>query len=172
MELRSTLFGLIARYPGLHLRELARQANTSEALTGYHVRHFLEAGTVEGVTDGYYLRLFPVGGRMPERDKLDLAVLRRKVPLEIVRFILERQEATHGELAAHLGIPKSTVSYHLRQLTDRKLLVQGKDSAAWRLENRQRMVRLLAKWTPPARSARNFEATWSSLYGKPPRKGK
>ncbi len=162
---RDRLYRLIGAYPGLHLRELARQASISEALAGYHMRHFVSEGLIEGVEDGNYLRLFATQGRRPrDPDQQTIAVLRQRIPLQIVLLLLERKAATHGEIASELDLAKSTASYHLAKLVEHGVVADAA-GRAFAVRDRTHIMRLLDTWRPTSALSENFEATWAGLYG-------
>lgn len=159
------LLGLIGAYPGLHVRELARESGLSEALASYHVRRLVSEGLVEGRDDGHYLRLFTMRGRQPpDRDKQILALLRQRIPLAIVLFLVKHRQVAHGDLATGLGIPKSTITYHVSKLVDHDVLAQEPDSRILRLKDHTHVVTLLERWRPTSALVDSFATSWAGLY--------
>ncbi|MES2154968.1 MAG: winged helix-turn-helix transcriptional regulator [bacterium] len=167
-----TLIALIGAYPGLHLRELARQGGLSEALAGYHVRRMLDAGVVEAHMDGNHLRLFATAGKgLRDEDRRVLAMMRQRLPLAIILHLLEVRSATHGTMAERLGIAKSTLSYHVAKLTEAGIIVQDGDGRTLRLRDAAHVAVLGQRWRPPSALVDSFAASWSGLYRPRGRRG-
>lgn len=167
---RRQLARLIEQYPGLHLRELARQADISEALAGYHMDALQSAGLVEIQEDGVYKRFYPAKGPSPTETEKDLIkILRQRVPLQIVLNLLEGKQMPHTELTARLGLAKSTVSYHLAKLRDAGIIAAGEGTLF--LAEPKRIERLLIKWEPPRDLTDSFADLWEGFFLKKRRPG-
>ena len=163
---RRAILSLVERYPGLHVRELARQASTSEALALYHLDQLVEAELVEAIEDGNYRRFYPRKGGAPlEEDRELMAWLRRRVPLQIALLLLERGSASHQQLTEALGLAKSTVSYHLAAL-EKSGFLQRDAHDLFTLQNPRKVARLLTRWEPPQDSVSRFGALWDRFYGR------
>lgn len=163
---RRALLALVGRYPGLHVRELARQASMSEALALYHLDQLVDQELVEAVEDGNYRRFYPRQGVAPlEEDRELMAWLRRRVPLQIALLLLEKTSATHQQLTDSLGLAKSTVSYHLSAL-EKAGFVRRDDVDAFVLQNPRKVARLLTRWEPPQDVTSRFGALWQRFYAR------
>jgi DNA-binding transcriptional ArsR family regulator len=167
LEMRRRLFALARDYPGLHVREAARQLETSVALVEYHAAVLTQAGLVRQDRAEGYVRLFAVGdpamATAAERDAL--ALLRRRIPLSIALHILDQdQPVQHKAICDALGISKSKLSFHLRKLEAAGLVRKNTDG---RFEPvaRGRLMALLLAYRPTPDLMEEFGATWLSLYG-------
>lgn len=162
---RRRLLELVERYPGLHVRELARQAGMSEALALYHLQKLLEAELVKVETDQNYRRFYSTEGQGPTEEERELmAFLRREVPLQIVLHLLERQSASNQDLSDILGLAKSTVSYHLGGLQAVGLVTRVPEGEAYTLADSRRVARLLLRYQPPKDVASRFGDLWTRFY--------
>jgi DNA-binding transcriptional ArsR family regulator len=166
LEMRRRLLATVASYPGLHVREAARQLGTSLALVEYHVGLLEEAGLVAVRRDDRYARLFAVQGPGPTEDERRvLGLLRAKLPLRITLYLLDRGEsAKHGEVADALGLGKSKLSFHLRKL-EAAGLVGRDDDGGLRVLQPKRVQRLLWTYQPTPDLREEFAKLWLGLYG-------
>lgn len=165
LQMRQRLVALVRAYPGLHIREAARQLDTSMALVEYHVQLLNEAGLLRIDKDDRYVRLYVDGPKQPDpAERALLALLRERLPLQVTLYLLDRGEpARHGEIAAALDIAKSKLSFHLRKL-EAAGVVGKTTEGAFQVANPRAIQRLLAEF-PPTTSLRNeFAKLWLSLY--------
>lgn len=166
LEMRRRLVALVAQYPGLHVREAARQLVTSMALIEYHVGLLEGAGLVETRRDDRYVRLYPVTGPRPnEGERAVLALLRERLPLRVTLFLLDRGEPVkHGEMAQALGLGKSKLSFHLRKLEGAGIAAKRADGTFEAVQPK-RLQRLLWTYQPTPDLREEFADMWLSLYG-------
>lgn len=166
LEMRRRLVALVAAYPGLHVREAARQLQTSTALIEYHLGLLAEAGLVEAKRDDRYVRIYPVSGPRPTTDERRLlSLLREKLPLRITLFLLDRGEPVkHGEVADALKLGKSKLSFHLRKLEAAGLVTKTADGL-FEAAQPKRVQRLLWTYQPTPDLREEFADVWLSLYG-------
>lgn len=166
LDMRRRLVALVATYPGLHVREAARQLNTSMALVEYHLGLLTAANIVEVRKDDRYARLYAVQGPRPTDAEADLlALLRERLPLRITLFLLDRAEPVkHGEIAGALALSKSKLSFHLRKLEAVNLLRKN-DQGAFELIRPRDIQRLLWTFQPTPDLRQEFAKVWLTLYG-------
>lgn len=163
LGIRKRLVQLVEQFPGLHLREIARQAEMSEALALYHLDQLEEGGVVESRTEEQFRRFFPVEApSIEERDRDLMALLRQRVPLQIALYLLAEGEATHGDITDQLELAKSTVSYHLDKLGKADFVTQ--EAGRFRLREPRRVERLLLRWEPPRSLTDRFTTLWTRFY--------
>jgi predicted transcriptional regulator len=163
IALRRKILELIERFPGLHLRDLARRADLSEALAGYHLEALEREGFVQSRFDAFYRRFFAVKVAGPSTaDQQLLAQLRQRVTADLAIHLLEQSPATQTALTKKLGLAKSTVSYHISKLEASGLVVVAPEGI--RLKEPERVRRILLTWRPPADVTERFSEMWRRLY--------
>lgn len=167
LEMRRRLVALVRQYPGLHIREAARQLGTSMALVEYHVALLSDSALVRVERDAGYARLYAVGKHDPdERERSVLAVLRGRIPLQLALYLLDRAEPVkHGDIATALGLGKSKLSFHLRKL-EAAGVARKTAEGAFEARDPQRLHRLLADFPPTSDLRNEFAKLWLSLYGE------
>jgi predicted transcriptional regulator len=166
LDIRRRILRRLEAFPGLHLREVARQEGLSEALAGYHLDALVAQGDLEERVEANYRRFYPTRGATPtDEERALLGVLRQPAPLEIVVFLFDRDEATHAEITGQLGLSKSTVSYHLHKLVEAGLVAPVEGRPGFRLVDAKRIGRLLIKWEPTRDATDRFSRLWGSFYG-------
>ena len=161
---RRRLYGLVKEYPGIHVREAARQLRTSMALVEYHLALLREHGLVTVSKEDGYARLYPADAPAPspgEREQVGL--LRQRLPLRITLTLLDDGPAKHKELADALGLGKSTLSFHLRKLESAGLV--ARDEGRFAVTDPPRVLRLLLAFPPTKTLREEFADVWLSLYG-------
>lgn len=168
LDMRRRLLEAVRRFPGLHLRELARQLDTSVALVSYHLENLLEAGLVRVEAEERYQRVFAVGDDWALRpeDRRWLAALRQPKALHVALHMLDvRGPVRHGDLVEALGIGKSTLTFHLKKL-QAVGIVEKTPSQQFVLTDARRLERLLLEHEPTPDLLGRFERLWLSLYGE------
>jgi predicted transcriptional regulator len=167
ISIRLRLLRLVEDYPGLHLRELAREAHASEALAGYHLDALETTRRIESRLEGGYRRFYPREHPAPaKRDRAVIHLLRQRVPLEIVLFLLETGAATHKEVTDRLGLAKSTVSYQLGKLQSAGIVATAPDGQSLTVRQPKRVEALLLEWRPPKPLTDRFADLWSAFYNR------
>ncbi|MGQ0536171.1 MAG: ArsR family transcriptional regulator [Methanobacteriota archaeon] len=165
IEIKRRLVSLVARYPGLHLRELARQAEVSEQLAGYHLNNLVADGLVEAVEESGYRRFYAASGERPRSEEREtLALIRQPVPFQVLLFLLQRGSATHDEIRAETRVSKSTVTYHLSKLRDAGLVEPVEGHPGFRVSDRRRIERLIVRWRPTPDLVDRFADLWRRFY--------
>ena len=168
LEMRRRVFALVQAYPGLHIREVARQLDTSLALVEYHVALLRNSGLLREEHDERYVRLFAVpqdGSGPTAAQRSVLRALRARLPLQITLYLLDHDEPRqHKAMCADLGLGKSTLSFHLRKLESAGVVRKTADG---RFEPRDRtqLLRLLLEYQPTPDLRQEFADVWLSLYG-------
>lgn len=163
-DVKVRLVRLVERYPGLHLRELAREADVSEALAGYHLDRLEDDDHIESRTEEGFRRFYPLEAPGPTEEERELlAILRRQTPLEIVVYLIEEGPSSHAEITRQVDLAKSTVSYHLSNLQEAGLVERGDDDR-FGLVDARRIERILLRWEPPQDLTDKFAELWRRFY--------
>jgi predicted transcriptional regulator len=166
------VFRCVEEFPGLHLREVARQCGMDPNHAKYHLQALERHGLVSSREQGAYQVFFPraEGPLGPQEtvgrdEKEALALLRQPVPLHAVLLLLDRGACAHAELEAEVPVKRTTLHYHMAKL-ERAGLVQswreGKERR-YRLAEADRMLALLVRYRPPDRLVAGFLEAWEAL---------
>lgn len=166
LAMRRRVLGAIEQYPGLHVREIARQVGTSLALVEYHLALLEGAGLIEVQREDRYARVYAVQTPGPtEEERKVLALLREKLPLQVTLHLLDRDEpARHGDIAQALGLGKSKLSFHLRKLEAAGVMART-PAGQFAVQQPRRIQRLLWTYKPTPDLREEFAKVWLSLYG-------
>lgn len=166
LAIRRRLYALVKAYPGIHVREAARQLDTSMALVEYHLALLKEHGLVTVQKDDRYARLYPTDVPAPgagERERVGL--LRQRLPLRITLTLLDNGPVKHKDLAEALGLGKSTLSFHLRKL-EAADLIRRDPEGRFAVHEPAKVLRLLVAYPPTEDLRQAFADVWLSLYGE------
>lgn len=124
VQSRKDLYDFVRRNPGFHLREVSRALNLSITLADYHLRFLERHELITSSMDGEYKRFYPrsTPGLADSRPALTsaerqiLASLRQHVPLRVLYFLMEREDATHKQMLEQVPVSPSTLSHHLKKM--------------------------------------------------------
>ncbi|TLZ92709.1 MAG: winged helix-turn-helix transcriptional regulator [Methanobacteriota archaeon] len=152
---RKNLYDFVRRNPGFHLRELSRALNLSITLADYHLRFLERHDLVTSSMDGEYKRFYPrstpgladVPAALSETDRQILAYLRQPVPLRVIAFLMEHEEATHKLILEQVPVSPSTLSHHLKKMQASGVIdrAEGKERG-YRILQPKTVARLMATY--------------------------
>lgn len=169
VEMRRRILEFVNQYPGLHLRELQRRAQTSAMLVEYHLNVLERLGLVTSLEEGGYRRFFPArDAKVPlgKTEKMWLGMLRQPVPLGIALFLLENPGATHKMLADIVPVTKSTLTYHLKNMEAGGLILRDPPGGReFRLQDAQRVLALLRAYSPTPDMVSAYGQMWDQIFG-------
>jgi predicted transcriptional regulator len=167
---RRRLYALVQSYPGLHIREAARQLGTSVALVEYHAAILRENGLVREERDERYVRLYAAtpgaDAKAPtEAERAALRTLRERLPLRVTLHLLDHDgPQQHKAICDALDLGKSKLSFHLRKL-EAAGIVQKTGDGLFTVRDRARLLALLLSYQPTPDLREEFADVWLSLYG-------
>jgi predicted transcriptional regulator len=160
LDFRRDLLAMVKRYPGLHLRELARQLGTSVALVEYHIPVLLNADLIDVDADGYQ-RVFPKD--LLRVNRAWLGVLREEIPMQVTLLLLRRGPLRHGAICDGLGFGKSKVTFHLKKLQAARLVI--KQDLHFAIGDEKAVTQLLIANKPTNDFRDRFASLWANFYG-------
>ena len=166
LAMRRRLYATVRAYPGIHVREAARQLDTSLALVEYHLNLLRDNGLVVVEKDDRYARLYArdAAAAPDKKDRAVLAVLRARLPLQVTLHLLDKGATKHKDLAEALGLGKSKLSFHLRKLEAAGVVVKDAEGR-FLVDDPKRVDRLLAAFPPTKDLQEEFADVWLGLYG-------
>lgn len=171
-ELRRKLLDLVVRYPGLHLREIARLAELSVPHAQYHLRVLERNALLASQRQGENLRFYPTKaspvGDVPTLSAADrdlLHLLRRPTVFGLLVHLLVEAPLALTDLARRCRVSPSTMSYHLERLLGRGLVRREGETGAslWNLTDPDRVRALLLSHEPPPALVAGFLDAWQRL---------
>jgi len=165
LELRRRILQVVAQFPGIHVRLLARMLDRSQAITDYHVTSLLEARLLRAERMDAYLRLYPPASQQPldATERVTLGMLRERQVLHIALFLLlQARRCRHAEIARGTGLGKSLLSFHLDKMVANGL-VRSRDEQYF-LADPDLVRRLLASHQPVPDLREEFSDLWDALY--------
>ena len=163
LEIRQKIYDLIKKNPGLHARKIAEILCLQGQLADYHLQYLEKTEMLSSVKEEGYRRYY-VKGTLGVQERKLLSILRRETPLRIVVFLLQHPGCVYHEMPAQLHIDKSTLTYHLKKISQYGILriQEDSDDRHYFLENEQQIIDLLVKYKPYTRMER-FKDTWVNL---------
>lgn len=149
VERRRRLFESVEAYPGAHLRDLARRSSVPLGTALYHLDRLEAFGLVTVHRDGRYKRYF-AGPSVGVAEKALVSALRHATPRRIVEALLVTEPSTQRALSVAIGVSRSTLSAHIRQLVEDGIVLCSGDGieGAYRLRDRGVVARALAAMGP------------------------
>ena len=124
LKTRRVIYKYILKNPGIHERELSRRIKIPLSTIDYHLYYLKRKELVLTKTDGHYTLLY-ASGKVGEKDKKILAVLRQKAPRKIIIFLLLNTFSFHRDICSSIGLAPSTTSFHLNKLVELDLITKN-----------------------------------------------
>lgn len=166
--MRDRIQNVVRSFPGIHLRGIVKELDTSTALARYHLDHLVAGHKIREVHVGGFTRYFPVEtyGELTPKERRMLELLRQEKPLEIVLTLLEFGSMQHRDLVEMVSTTKGTLSYHLDKLVDLGLVrkvPRGPDKG-FHLVDPQGVRTLLARYEPLPEIYERVHDLWDDLF--------
>ncbi len=121
LENRRRIFRLVTKFPGIHLRDIQKRLELSMGVLEYHLNYMEKEQILSAESDGYRKSYF-VRADVQHGDKSTLALLRQEAPRRIIMLVLLRKTATFKEILDETKTSKSTLSFHMKKLTEAGLV--------------------------------------------------
>ena len=155
VQTRKDLYDFVRRNPGFHLREVSRSLNLSITLADYHLRFLEKHDLVTSSMDGEYKRFYPRSTpglsdsrpALTDADRQILGFLRQPVPLRVMNFLMEREDATHKLILEQVAVSPSTLSHHLKKMQAAGIIDRAElKERGYRILNPKSVARLMATY--------------------------
>lgn len=116
-EVRRRVHGHIHANPGADVKGTAAAVEVSWSTAAYHLARLEREGVLTSRRAGRSKRFFVNGGAVTVRAEA-IGALRNPTAHAIARLVASRPGLMQKEIGAALGLPASTVSWHMRRLRD------------------------------------------------------
>lgn len=150
LETRRDIYDLVSDQPGIHLSKIAELLDMTVSLAEYHLRFLEKNSLIRSIKKSGYKRYFPTDEKVEEKDKEMLFELRKEVSLKIVLLLLKNKKMTHKEMNEEIDLAASTLSYHLKKLTEMNILeskTYGRKKG-YSVSDEREIIALLVKYRP------------------------
>ena len=131
-ETRRDIADHVQDNPGVHFNAVVRALDLAPGQVQYHLRRLRSEETV--VTENVRGRTHLYPPEYDDWERAALAMFRRETARDLLAHLLDAGEATPTELADELGVARSTVEWHLDELTTRDLVDKHREGNRVRLE--------------------------------------
>jgi predicted transcriptional regulator len=157
---RQQLMTLITQNPGLHQSKIGQMLNMSKQLAEYHLNYLEKNGLIRSVKEdgGHYKRFYITADDVGLRERRIIELLRQPPLFRIVSALLKHSQMIHKDLSKQLDIPLSTLSYHLKKLSDEgvvQVVPYGKEHG-YSLVNQKEILHIIRKY--------NIDRTFDNIH--------
>ncbi|MFC7078998.1 winged helix-turn-helix transcriptional regulator [Halorussus caseinilyticus] len=164
-ETRRSIADHVRSNPGVHFNGVVRALDLAPGQVQYHLRRLSADERV--VTDEVQGRTHLYPPEYDDWERSALAMFRRETARDVLAFLLDAGETTPAELTDELGLARSTVEWHLDNLTDYDLVDKRREGNRVYLEpaRPKATADLLGEITPslPERMVDRFTTLVDSL---------
>lgn len=168
-EFEKSIIQLIEKYPGLGLRELARELEVSAQSLKYSTDLLLEQKTITVKKDGKYLRFYAKDFEIDDFEEKILNCFRKSQLLNVIMIFLNAYKKNKKEILKNQEILErievhsaGTITYYLNQLTENSIIEKTKEG--FRLINPALIESLLKKYRPTHSIIDNFINLWTDYF--------
>lgn len=170
-SIEEAIIRTIYKYPGLSLRELSREMETSPQLIKYHVDHLIKECIISVKPDGKFQRYFHQTLDIAEYEEKIIASLRKPQLLRTILIFIQALEKErkavikNNELLEQLNITSaSTVTYYTSQLIQADILIRLEPNSGFMLKNPLLIKRMVKKYKPTNSILENFTSLWLDFF--------
>lgn len=126
LDARRRIYDCISKSPGLHFREIQRRTKLATGSLDYHLHFLHKNALIRTEKSGIFVRYYTTHIGYNQRDKELLSLLRHDKIRHILIFLIEKKKANASEIAKHIGISQSNLSWYLKALAEKEIIVHKK----------------------------------------------
>ena len=115
LPLRRRIFDFVRNNPGTHFREILRSLDLNIGQLDFHLNSLVKGEVLVKSEDSGKARFY-VRDTFSSEEKKALGVLRRRIPRNIVLYLLRESESAPSDMIDHFDISPGTLSYHLKKM--------------------------------------------------------
>jgi len=121
LKTRHSIYQIISKYPGLHLRGIIKKSKLSEGTVRYHLQYLKKKELIQTNSEDGYSRFY-AKGEIGNKDKELMGVLRKENPKFIILSLLFNMAVSRAKLSKDLEESPKVIEYHLKRLVDAGLI--------------------------------------------------
>jgi len=126
LENRRRIYQLVSKFPGMYLREIEKQLGLAMGVLEYNLSYLEKKSILTVEREGNRKRYF-VGDDISFGDKTTIGILRQEIPRRIVLHLMLNPKASFQDVLAQFTISKSTLSFHMKKLTEASIVEGEKE---------------------------------------------
>ena len=126
LENRRRIYQLVSKFPGMYLREIEKELGLAMGVLEYNISYLEKKEILTVEREGNRKRYF-VGDDISFGDKTTIGILRQEIPRRIVLHLMLNPHASFQEVLAQFKISKSTLSFHMKKLTEANIVGSQKE---------------------------------------------
>ena len=126
LENRRRIYQLVSKFPGMYLREIEKELGLAIGVLDYNLSYLEKKGILTVEREGNRKRYF-VGEDISFGDKTTIGILRQEIPRRIVLHLMLNPNASFQDVLAQFNISKSTLSFHMKKLTEADIVGSQKE---------------------------------------------
>ena len=144
LAIRKKLLDIIKNKPGIHFREIQRDADVAMGELEYHLQVLEKLDLISKSTSKGYTRYYPAY-ELGTDDKRIMGQLRQEKLREIVLFVLSKEKPTHKDISSHFSLLKSTTSFYMDKLIAAGIVSKKKEgrNVIYEVKEPQKILRLI-----------------------------
>ena len=121
LEIRKKIYEYILKYPGIHIRDLSRRLEMPKSTLIYHIKYLKKHGFIEENIYENYTRYYAL--KQVDRYHKDiLNLFREEASCRVILYLAQNQFSTIDEISKNIHKHRSTVSHHLKKLSNAGIL--------------------------------------------------
>ena len=126
LENRRKIYQLVSKFPGMYLREIEKELGLAMGVLEYNISYLEKKEILMVEREGGRKRYF-VKEDISFGDKATIAILRQEIPRRIVLHLMLNPNASFQDVLAQFKISKSTLSFHMKKLTEANIVGTEKE---------------------------------------------
>ncbi|MFH0949142.1 MAG: winged helix-turn-helix transcriptional regulator [Candidatus Aenigmatarchaeota archaeon] len=126
LDVRRQIYDCIKGSPGIHFREIQRRTNIATGSLDYHLHFLHKHGLLRIEKEGGFTRYYALTKTWGQEEKDAISLLSQKKARHILIYLIQKKRASALKISEALKISPSSLSWYLKQLTEKNIIKQTK----------------------------------------------
>jgi predicted transcriptional regulator len=163
LETRKKIFECIEKNPGINLSTIAELLHMNVQLVDYHLMFLKNNEIITMEKEDMFKRCY-IKGCIGVEDKRMINILRQKMAVQIILFLLKNPYSRHGDMVKHFEMSSPRFTYHLRKLVNAAIVEMSELGAekGYIVKNEKNIVAFLIRYKPSS-IANMVNDTWEDF---------
>ncbi|WP_255336928.1 winged helix-turn-helix transcriptional regulator [Methanosarcina sp. KYL-1] len=124
---RKDIYAFIKDRPGAYIGEIANQMKLNRGTLRHHIKILEAENMIEAQCYHRKVRYFQNNSTYDEKEKRVISAFQNEMTRKILLNILKEECNTNMDLARTIGISRSTISWHMKQLKELDIIEENKE---------------------------------------------